>query len=391
MKDGYIKIGKRAVLLLTMLLIAGVGGVRGQVSLPKCQDRPTWVDPPWVNGRDWCLEWVINDPDAGDLGYSALAVGDDGTLYATRPLLGQVLALTDENGDGLPDTPQVIAEGLTLPNGLAYYDGALYISGGANIHRLRDGQLETLVDDVPSGAGFWTGGLTIGTDERIYVAVGAACDYCIQEDVTRGAIWSYALDGSDGRQEASGLRQPGDVAFRDGVLWTMDTARDRQTLPDMDELNRVERGADYGWPYCIGVENAPDTINQDTDCGQIIPPVLTFPTHSSPIGLALYDHDTFPRIQGNLIVIMRGNHGQAALQGYAVAAVSFDQAGNPEGYRIIIPEATEFEATPYTLEELQYQYSGFWPRRPLDVAVSPEGWIYISASSGRIYALRPLA
>ena len=32
-----------------------------------------------------------------------MAVAPDGTLYATRPYTGQVLALTDNDGDGLPD------------------------------------------------------------------------------------------------------------------------------------------------------------------------------------------------------------------------------------------------------------------------------------------------
>jgi len=38
---------------------------------------------------------------------------------------------------------------------------------------------------------------------------------------------------------------------------------------------------------------------------------------------------------------------------------------------------------------MNYRGSGFFPQRPLDVAVSERGWVYISISGGRIIAMRP--
>ncbi|HLV37403.1 MAG TPA: hypothetical protein VKY59_19950, partial [Spirillospora sp.] len=69
--------------------------------LPPCAQRPTFRDPPWIDGLRYCLENVIHEPEAGELGFTALAAAPDGTLYAARPLHGQVLAITDTNGDGL--------------------------------------------------------------------------------------------------------------------------------------------------------------------------------------------------------------------------------------------------------------------------------------------------
>ncbi len=86
------------------------------------------------------MEEVINDPTLGELAFTALAAAPDGTLYAARPLAGEVWALADTNGDFLPDTPHLVADGLTLPNGLDYHDGALYISGGSHVYRLQDGR-----------------------------------------------------------------------------------------------------------------------------------------------------------------------------------------------------------------------------------------------------------
>ncbi len=379
-----------SVCAAVLLVAFFVSGARAQ-ELPPCDQRATFVDPPWVDGRYWCLEEVIRDESAGEMGFTALAAAPDGTLYAARPLYGQLLMLSDGDGDGLPESPRVIADGLTLPNGLAYYDGSLYIAGGAHIYRWRDGELVVLADDLPAGGGFWTGGITVGPDERLYVAIGAACDYCEQDDPARGTIISMALDGSDRQIVASGLRNPGDVAFRDGVLWTLDTARDGlRESPDLDELNRVEPGAFFGWPYCIGTANRPDTLASDYDCSQATAAVLTFPTHSTPLGLASYEYDTFPHIRGTLLVTLAGSSHQSHLEGYALAIVRFDDDGTPSESHIIIPEkSVNWDYDRLDLQSTHYQGSGLWPRRPLDVAVSAEGWVYLSVGGGRILALRP--
>jgi glucose/arabinose dehydrogenase len=386
----------RSSLIVILFFTLSIGLIQAQDKLPKCQDRPTWIDPPWVNGLEWCLELVLKDDSAGELGYTALAAAPDGTLYATRPNTGEVLVLTDEDGDDLPETPRVVGDDLTLPNGLAFYEGTLYISGAQHIYRMDgDFHVETLVDDLPWGAGFWTGGLTIGPDERIYVAIGATCDYCEQTDTTRSSIWSYALDGSDPRQIASGLRQPGDVAFRDGVLWTLDSARDGLDAPDLDEINRVTEGMHFGWPYCFGADNQPDTLVGTFDCTQAAKPMLVMPTHSTPIRLETYNSDALSSIENNLLVVLHGSYNQSDLQGYALAVVQFDDEDQISGYRVIIPEQViypqQLSRYIYPLAEIQYQESGFWPHRPLDVAVSREGWIYISVGGGQIFALRPLA
>ena len=38
---------------------------------------------------------------------------------------------------------------------------------------------------------------------------------------------------------------------------------------------------------------------------------------------------------------------------------------------------------------MSYRGSGFFPQRPLDVAVTEQGWVYISIGGGRILVLRP--
>jgi hypothetical protein len=263
-----------------------------------------------------------------------------------------VLAVEDTDGDRLPDSARVIADGLTLPNGLDYHDGALLISGGANLYRWQNGTLETLIDDLPSGAGFWTGSV-VATAERFYIATGG-CQVC--DDPLRGAVLSYALDGTDMQVLTTGLRAPVGLALHDGVLWSADSAADT-----LNGLSLVEQ-------------------NSTT---------LTFPIGSQPTMLAAYTGDALPTLAGTVLVILRGTPDALDLPGYAVAAVQFNPDGTPSGYRVIVPE--DANATRYTLKELSYRTSGFWPQQPIGIAVSPEGWVYISVSGGRIIAIRPRA
>jgi len=374
-------------LLVFVMLVVSASGARAQ-ALPPCHERPTQVETPLVDITRFCVEVVVDHPEGGRLGYSALAFSPDGTLYATRPLLGEVVALRDGDGDGLQETVEPVARGLTLPNGLLYHDGALYITGGPHLYRWRDGELDVLVDDLPAGAGFWTGSPALGPDNRLYIGTGAPCDFC-RPDGERGAILSFALDGSDRQLVATGLRHPAAVALAHGALWTVDTAsRSFSAEPDLDELNHVEAGAHYGWPFCVGARNRA-ALPGGFDCTQATGPALTFPTHSSPVGLAAYDGSAFPSLQGSLLVVLHGSNNEAHMQGFALAAVTFDPTGAPSGYQVFVPGQSPDDRPQFSLQRLNFRNSGIWPRRPLGIAVSPEGWIYFSVSDGRILALRP--
>ncbi|MFN8447889.1 MAG: hypothetical protein U0521_04700 [Anaerolineae bacterium] len=380
---------RKLVLLLALaLVIACDAGAFAAQDVP-CYQRPTHLDQPWIKVGIACLEAVIDDPGAGDLAFTALAAAPDGTLYAARPLAGEVLTLTDSDGDGLPDAPQVAADGLTLPNGLAYHDGVLYISGGAHVYRLRDSVLDTLVDDLPSGGGFWSGGIAVSGD-RLYVATGAPCDFCVADDPMRGAVLSFALDGSDRRVVATGLRQPADLALDGETLWIVDSARGGLfDTPDLDEIDRVTlddstQPPDFGFPYCIGLANTPDL--DGGDCTASTPPAITLPTGSTPTGIAVYGGEAIPSLSGSLLVVLGGSYNNLDLRGYFVAAVD-PASGSVTPFMPTRPDDTP--ASDFTIEQMSYRGSGFFPHRPLDVAVTERGWVYISVGGGRILALRP--
>ena len=359
--------------------------------LPACAERPGFRDPPWIDGGRYCLENVIIDPAGGELGFTTLAAAPDSTLYAARPHTGEVLAITDSDGDALPDDVRVAASDLTLPNGLAYHEDALYITAGSRLYRLVDDQLDVLVDNLPVGSSGWAGSVIVGPDERLYVSTSASCDFCVPSKPELGAVLSYALDGSDRQIVATGLRQAVDMAFLHGDLWATDSARTRLAdVPNLDELNAVRWGANFGWPYCVGIDNQPDELAGDFDCATAAAPALTFPTGSTPTGMVSYTSDTLPDLSGSLIVVLHGSYNQPDLRGYALVAVRFDEQAAPLVYDLLIPfENVSPGRTGYSLSDMNYRGSGFWPHRLLDVTVSPEGWIYLSVGGGQIVVIRP--
>lgn len=371
-----------AIIFLCLLFGLGSGSDPVAAQPAACDFRPTRLDEPWMRTGLSCLEEVINTPEAGELAFTALATAPDGTLYAARPIEGQIFAFRDMDGDEMPDSPRVVADGLTLPNGLDFYEGALYIAGGAHVYRLRDGELETLVDNLPTGGGFWTGGIAVA-DARIYVAIGAPCDFCTPDDPERGAILSFALDGSDHQLVATGLRQPADLAFDGANLWVVDSARKGLfETPNLDEVNRVEAGANFGFPNCVGA-NVSD--GADGMCSAA-PPIIALPTGSTPTGIAAYRGDAIPSMQGKLLVVLNGSYNELDLRGYLLVAAD-PQTGTFE--EIMPARPDDSPGSNFTAEQMNYRGSGFFPRRPLDVAVSEDGWVYISVSGGRILLMRP--
>lgn len=392
----------RALLIITCFLVF-VGQLSAQQpELGDCVDRPTVIsDELYVDNQRWCVERIIDDPTIEPMAFTALEIGSDGTLYATRPLASMVMAIRDTDGDELPDTMEVFAEGLTLPNGLAYHDDTLYVAGGANLYQIdADGVVETLVDDLPSGTGFWTGGITVGDDNRLYVAIGAPCENCDYDEPDRGVILSMALDGTDRQVVATGFRNPADVEFYRGELWTLDTSPRQFSDGALDELNLVEAGGWYGFPDCLGSDTVNPAITS-MGCNGVIQPRVLFGSSATPTSLAAFPYDVLPGTQDTLIVVLSGEPTQINFNGFKVVMVHFDDNNQPLGLSLLIPyrrnsfkEAfEEYGPAGYFAQHivtLSEQGWGIYPQQPLAVGVSPQGWIYLSITGGQIIALRPV-
>ena len=390
-----------ALLILLALLTGLASGSHAQPpGLPACKDRATLVEGElYADNIRWCVESVLHEPQLAPLAFTALETAPDGRLFATRPLAGQVMLISDSDGDSLPDAMTSYADGLRLPNGLAYHAGELYVAGGGYVYKVSaSGQVEVIVDDLPFGSGYNSGGLAIGADERLYLAMGAPCDFCAFDERERGVILSMRLDGSDRQIIASGFRNPADLAFFRGQLWSLDSAPSQSPGDAPDELNRIEPGGWYGFPTCLG-EDKPGLPSDIRGCQDSIAPVMTFGSGALPSSLAAYAHDSLPGTADSLIVVLSGDPHQVDMVGYKVIMISFDAQDQPLGATLLMPyryQGGRQAYLPYRGEGLAWERFihinelgfGFYPQRPLAVAVSPQGWIYISVTGGRIIALR---
>ncbi|MFC1960106.1 PQQ-dependent sugar dehydrogenase [Chloroflexota bacterium] len=400
-----------------------------------CTTQGEPVIQPVVNPAIFCSEYLVNDlPHSATATITSIAYAPPcdtmdqpydwcGKLFFVRPAEGLVQWVGDFDPTTHQYTLHTFAEGLDTPNGLVWHNNSWYVASNQNITQLKDenqdnraDELNILVDSLPHGAGGWTGSIGIGPDDRIYVSQGASCNACQENDPRRAAILSYRLDGSAEQIYASGLRQPFDFAWHPttGDMWTADNERSHrgETSP-LDELNHVPAaGLNFGWPACYESTDGPTTdlllvtnATLPSSCENTTPPILTFPAHSSPGGMAFYNSSALPELTGDLLIALQGSWDNRMPIGYAVYRVCFDDAGeleiclddngnpladsagNPTSLERIVPTATahpHFDDITLSLQEL-----GFYPDHPVGIAISPEGKIAISILEGRIIQLTP--
>lgn len=148
------------------------------------------------------------------------------------------------------------------------------------------GEPRVVVQDIPGGETFHQGGgLVIGPDGFLYVATGDNGDPSSAQDLDSrsGKVLRFTSDGEDapGNPFDSGVYSYGHrnvegLAFDDeGRLWASEFGQNA-----WDELNLVQRGANYGWPEVEG-----------TGGGELyVDPVAVWRTEdASPAGLAYWE------------------------------------------------------------------------------------------------------
>jgi glucose/arabinose dehydrogenase len=173
------------------------------------------------------------------------------------------------------------------------------------------------------------------------------------------------------------------------------TQEDDAVLP-AEELVRIDRGTDNGWPYCYydavsenaqvlapeyggdGQLVASDSL--DIDCAGYDPPLETCGAHWAPNGIAFYDGDQFPaRYRNGAFIAFHGGFDRAPLpnEGYQVQFVPFGSDGLPSGEPEVFADGFAGSSGPLPANAMH---------RPVGVAVGPDGSLYISDDrGGRIY------
>lgn len=275
------------------------------------------------------------------------AQAEDGAIYITRPAQGDVIALMDSDGDGMADGDPVIATSeLTQVHGIVITGTQVYLATPKEIYRGElagdgtFGALEMLVNDLPDGGQHPRRTMAFGPDGMLYVTVGSPCNLCVDDVRERATILQVQPDGSSRTIFADGLRNVLGFGWhpQTGEMWGMDHGSD--WLGDdqpPEELNRLEEGNNYGWPFCYADKQVnhyfsgePSGMTKAEFCAQSVGPVLTYQAHSAPIGMVFYTGDQFPEEYVNdAFVAMRGSWNRMPPSGYKVVRILFDEAGQP--------------------------------------------------------------
>jgi glucose/arabinose dehydrogenase len=289
-------------------------------------------------------------------------VSDMGGWGAPR---GRLLRLDPRAPQGKRLT--VLISKLDHPHGLAIgFDGRVYASTAERIFRFDpqaakpEQTVETIVQGLPGTQPMLDGKkiernnhplkhFVFDRTGRLYVNVGAPSDACSPsasetkpcregEGVAPfAAIWAFTppaggvfpalkpgVANPPREIYARGLRNSMAMALHprfpdEGFAFLQgENARD---LPDPmkpnEEINAVERGRHYGWPYCYDLTTpSPEYakfLEQPTQYRHLCTntslyrqPHSLLPPHGSPLAMLYYQGDRFPELKGKLIVGLHG-------------------------------------------------------------------------------------
>lgn len=300
-------------ILVAAALVAAVGAVsitfgqgRGtpQVQLAKIKVPPGFQISIWAEGVRSARSMTISP---------------GGTVFVGTWSGGNVYALRDENKDGKADRVITTITGLTsMPNGVAFRDGALYV---AEINRvIRYDNIESKLeaagapavvnDKFPTDKHHGWKFIRFGPDGLLYIPVGAPCNICDRGD-PYAAIWRMKPDGTGLEVFARGVRNTVGFDWHPSTreLWFTDNGRDNfgDDQPG-DELNRAPKaGMHFGYPFCHEGRIADPEFGAKGQCSASEPPAQRLAAHAGAVGMRFYTAAQFPQQYRNQIFI--AEHG----------------------------------------------------------------------------------
>jgi glucose/arabinose dehydrogenase len=209
--------------------------------------------------------------------------------------------------------------------------------------------------------------------------MGSTCNVCIETDPRRATMARFHPDGTGYETWATGLRNAVGFDWRpaDGALYATDNGRDLlgDDIPPC-ELDRVEQGRFYGWPYLYGMNVPdPDFGSQGGDkLKGALPPAHAFQAHVAPLGIRFYRGTAFPEAyRGQAFVAQHCSWNRTKKSGYKVVLLTWGADG------------AIAESDFLTGFELNEDVIG----RPVDVLDGPDGALYVSDDfAGAIYRVR---
>jgi Raf kinase inhibitor-like YbhB/YbcL family protein len=275
-----------------------------------------------------------------------IAVADNGTVYATQRMPGNLVMLRDIDADGIADVHRIVVR---IPNlhGIALRNRKVYLVDIKNLYvgdLLPDGAIGNvtkIIDDLPDAGQHSNRTLAFGPDGMLYLSIGSDCNACFEPNPEHATL--LRVDPDTGQREiyASHLRNTIGFGWHPGSgrLYGLDHGID--ALGDntpLEELNEIVQNGSYGWPYLY--ENnrftshpLPPNVTQEELALTNRAPVDGYTAHSAPMQLLFAAGNSLSgAFQNDAIATMRGSWNRSPPSGYELVRVRFDGAGNFEGF-----------------------------------------------------------
>jgi len=319
--------------------------------------------------------WAEDVPDA-----RSLAMNGDGSLIFVGNRQGKsVYALKDTNGDGKADRKYVLADGLRMPNGVAFKNGDLYVAEVSRILRfkniektLENPKFEVVYDQYPDKAHHGWKFIAFGPDGLLYVPVGAPCNICDPEEIF-ASITRIDVNSPNIQPEifAKGVRNT--VGFdwhpESNDLWFTDNGRDMMgdDIPDCELNHAPKKGMHFGYPYWhAGDVKDPEFGNKGKEKSAYTAPAAKLGPHVAPLGMRFYTGSQFPsQYKNNIFIAKHGSWNRSKKIGYQLTHVVLD------ANQKVVREEVFAEGW------LNHATQDVWGR-PVDVMQLPDGSLLVS-------------
>ena len=360
--------------------------------------------------KGWCVGLVADARDGLQMPRRLVEVSP-GRFWITdmgnwEPRRGRLLELRVDGQPGDADRVTVLARGLDRPHGLARGpDGKVYVGEAGTVWRTPTAVFarEDLLKDLPADGAHPLKELAFGRKGRLYINMGSASDACRDEHqqqplpcpetagpLPRAAVYETTLVGPDlkpqtpkpfatGLRNSLGLALTQDAAGRTERIWQAENSVDYSDAnAPAEELNELERGAHYGWPYCVsdaqGRSVAAQGYEQRAPCARPQthrPPFQAWPAHVAPLQLLAVPSAAAGQPErpwsGRLLAVW---HGYRA-QGHRIVAWRLGADGRPTGARENI--VSGWRVMP-----------GIRPQgNPAGVTLDHRGWLWIVEDRNR--------
>ena len=261
----------------------------------------------------------------------AMVWGDNGTLFVSSRVAGNVYAVLDRGGRR---EVKVIAKGLNLPNGVAFKDGTLYVAEVSRITKMPgiEAKLDSpptpevvydiLPRDLPHGWKY----LAFGPDGKLYFNIGAPCNICQPPD-THANISRVNVDGTGFEYVAHGVRNSVGFDWHPVTKELYFATHGRDWLGDDAPSDRLDvaakKGLHFGFPYCHQGDIPDPDFAQGRPCGEFAPPLLKTGPHVAGNGVQFYTGSTFPpEYRNRIFLAQRGSWNRSEKVGFRVMMVT---------------------------------------------------------------------